>query len=40
MQKTEELIQLSDPGEVGRAEHNRGDRIVVWISVLVRVAIT
>ena len=34
MQKTEELIQLSDPGEVGRAEHNRGDRIVVWISNL------
>ena len=32
MQTTEELIQLSDPGEVGRAEHNRGDRIVVWIS--------
>ena len=32
MQTTEELIQLSDPGEVGRAEHNRGDRIVVAIS--------
>lgn len=32
MQTTEELIQLSDPGEVGRAEHNRGDRLIVQIS--------
>lgn len=32
MQQGEELIQLYDPGEVGRAEHNLADRIVVAIS--------
>jgi len=32
MQTSDQLIKLSDPGEVGKAEHNRGDRIVVWIS--------
>ncbi|MEO1797673.1 MAG: TRAP transporter small permease subunit, partial [Pseudomonadota bacterium] len=32
MQEADELIKLSDPGEVGREEHNRGDRITVWIS--------
>jgi TRAP-type mannitol/chloroaromatic compound transport system permease small subunit len=32
MESTEELIKLSDPGEVGRKDHNRGDRIVVGIS--------
>ena len=28
----EELVAVSDPGEVGRAEHNRGDRFVVFLS--------
>ena len=32
MQSSEELIQLSDPGEIGRAEHNKGDRFVVFVS--------
>jgi TRAP-type mannitol/chloroaromatic compound transport system permease small subunit len=32
MQTTEELISLSDPGEVGRAEHNKGDRFVVYVA--------
>ena len=32
MQTTEELIQVSDPGEVGKEEHNRGDRFVVHVS--------
>ncbi|MEO1638897.1 MAG: TRAP transporter small permease subunit [Pseudomonadota bacterium] len=32
MEKPEELVAISDPGEVGRAEHNRGDRFVVFIS--------
>lgn len=30
--EAEAVIALSDPGEVGRADHNRGDRIVVGIS--------
>lgn len=32
MKEVSEIIQLSDPGEVGRAEHNTGDRISVFIS--------
>ncbi len=32
MESVEELVKLSDPGEVGRAEHNRIDRIVVFLS--------
>lgn len=32
MKPVEDLVQLSDPGEVGRDEHNRGDRLVVAIS--------
>ncbi len=26
------IVAISDPGEVGRAEHNRGDRVIVQIS--------
>ncbi len=32
MQTTEELIQITDPGEKGREEQNRGDRFVVHVS--------
>lgn len=32
MDSPEEIVAVSDPGEVGRAEHNRGDRFVVQIS--------
>ncbi len=32
MEAPEELVAVSDPGEVGREEHNRGDRFVVQIS--------
>ncbi len=32
MDKVEELISLSDPGEVGRSEHNWGDRFSVLTS--------
>lgn len=32
MQSADELIKLSDPGEVGRADHNRGDRFIVIVS--------
>ncbi|NNF71049.1 MAG: TRAP transporter small permease subunit [Rhodobacteraceae bacterium] len=32
MEPTEELIKLSDPGEVGREEHTPADRLVVWVS--------
>lgn len=32
MQDAEELISLSDPGEIGKQTHNRGDRFVVWLS--------
>ncbi len=32
MQTTEELIAITDPGESGKAEHNRGDRFVVQVS--------
>lgn len=31
MQQTDELIKLSDPGEVGREEHTRADRFAVAI---------
>lgn len=34
MQSTEELISLYDPGEVGKEEHNWGDRVTVAISNL------
>ena len=32
MQQPDELIKLSDPGEVGRDEHTPADRVVVWFS--------
>lgn len=32
MDTVEELVAVSDPGEVGREEHNRGDRFVVHVS--------
>ncbi|MEM9792126.1 MAG: TRAP transporter small permease subunit [Pseudomonadota bacterium] len=32
MDKIEEIISLSDPGEVGRNTHNRGDRFSVLVS--------
>jgi TRAP-type mannitol/chloroaromatic compound transport system permease small subunit len=32
MDSADELVKLSDPGEVGREEHNRVDRMVVAIS--------
>jgi TRAP-type mannitol/chloroaromatic compound transport system permease small subunit len=31
MDQIEKFIALSDPGEVGRAEHNRGDRLIIQI---------
>lgn len=31
-ENTEVLVAVSDPGEIGRAEHNRGDRFIVRIS--------
>ncbi len=35
MEPVEDIIKLSDPGEVGREEHNRGDRFVVQLSNIV-----
>lgn len=32
MQQADELIKLSDPGEVGREEHSRLDRFIVQVS--------
>ncbi len=32
MDEPQESVAVSDPGEVGRAEHNRGDRFVVFMS--------
>ena len=32
MKTTDEIIAISDPGEVGRENHNRGDRFIVVIS--------
>ncbi len=32
METPEELVAVSDPGEIGREEHNRGDRFVVFCS--------
>lgn len=32
MEPVEEIIKLSDPGEKDRAVHNRGDRVIVWVS--------
>lgn len=47
MQTPDELITIADPGEVGRAEHNRGDRLTVrvanqvaWLFPTLVVAIT
>ncbi|MEL6510897.1 MAG: TRAP transporter small permease subunit [Pseudomonadota bacterium] len=34
MDDTEQSVALYDPGEIGREEHNRGDRLVVAISNL------
>ncbi|MSU89156.1 TRAP transporter small permease subunit [Rhodobacteraceae bacterium 2CG4] len=34
MEKPEEMIVISDPGMVGRAEHNTGDRAVVVVANL------
>lgn len=31
MDQIEKFIALNDPGEVGRAEHNRGDRLIIKI---------
>ena len=43
----EELVAISDPGEVGRAEHNKGDRFVIrlsnvaaWLFPILMLAIT
>ncbi|MEM8647470.1 MAG: TRAP transporter small permease subunit [Pseudomonadota bacterium] len=35
MQPTQELIVISDPGEVGKEKHNRVDRAVIFVSNLV-----
>lgn len=32
MELPEEIVAVSDPGEVGRAEHNRGDRFIIQLS--------
>lgn len=32
METPQELVAVSDPGEVDRAEHNRGDRFVIQLS--------
>ncbi len=32
MDEIEELVAVSDPGEIGRKDHNRGDRFVVFVS--------
>lgn len=32
MEQVDELIKLSDPGEIGRSEHNIGDRITVNVA--------
>ena len=32
MKSVDEIIAISDPGEVGRAEHNRADRVIIAIS--------
>ena len=32
METPQELVAVSDPGEIDRAEHNRGDRFVVQLS--------
>lgn len=31
MKTTEEVISITDPGEVNRAEHNKGDRFIIFI---------
>ena len=33
-EQTEVVAAISDPGEIGRAEHNRGDRFVIQVSNL------
>lgn len=47
METPQEIVAVSDPGEVGRAEHNRGDRFVValsnvaaWLFPILMLAIT
>ena len=35
MESPDDLIKLSDPGEVGRAEHNKTDRFIVNVSNIV-----
>lgn len=47
MESPNEIVAVSDPGEVGREEHNRGDRFVVhvsniaaWLFPILMVAIT
>jgi len=32
MDEVKELVAVSDPGEIGREHHNRGDRFVVFVS--------
>ncbi len=32
MEDVKEIVSISDPGEVGRSEHNRGDRFTVAVS--------
>ncbi len=32
MDEVQELVAVSDPGEIGRKDHNRGDRFVVFVS--------
>ena len=33
-EQTEVVAAISDPGEIGRADHNRGDRFVIRVSNL------
>ena len=47
MEAPNQIVAISDPGEVGRAEHNRGDRFVVhmsnlaaWLFPILMIAIT
>lgn len=47
MESPQELVAISDPGEVGRAEQNRGDRFVIrmsniaaWLFPILMLAIT
>jgi TRAP-type mannitol/chloroaromatic compound transport system permease small subunit len=47
MDTVEELVAVSDPGEIGREEHNRGDRFIIqasniaaWLFPILMLAIT